>query len=238
MSAMLRRFLMPQLRKDMRILSVGCGMGSDVVCLRDAGYQAFGLDPSRLALDSLPGDYHSFFRIGAVEERPFGHETFDFIYALDVIEHVGCVNFGTKVTGETEAVRVAFISACLEMLAPGGSLLLTTSNRYFPVDPGHWHGYHWFGRLFKGREKLGISLPWSSKNFLVSVGDVKRLVCKADGSGVFDVRALPAADYPTIAERRSLKASVVNAGLRLVDMPLLRGSFLSPVLVIGITKAN
>lgn len=235
---MLRRFLAPMLRSEMRVLSIGCGMGSDVLALRKLGFQASGLDPSRLSIGDLPEEEHAHFRVGVVEDLPFGDERFDFAYALDVIEHVGCAEFGTVVTPATDATRIRFIAACLKMLSPGGVLLLTTSNKLCPVDPGHWHKYHWFGKRFGGRKKFGLSLPWSEKNFLVSLGDVKRLVALASEGQAFNISCVKTALYPGISERKNAASRLMTAILHLADTPLLIGSFLAPILIIRIERRS
>lgn len=233
---MLRRFLMPMIPDGARVLSIGCGMGSDVLALRDAGFDANGLDPSRLSFEILPDGAERYLRVGAVEDRPFADDKFDFAYSLDVIEHVGCRNFGTVVTGDTEATRVRFLSACMGLLAPGGELLLTTSNRLCPLDPGHGHRYHWLGRLLRSGRKPGLSIPWSRKNFLVSYGDIKQLVEKAGGGGQFEVSCWPTADYPGISERKDLLSRTVTALLRFLDLPFLRGSPFAPILIVKIRR--
>ncbi|MDZ4379857.1 MAG: class I SAM-dependent methyltransferase [Parvibaculum sp.] len=235
---MLRRFLIPAIPKGARILSVGCGMGSDVLALRDMGFDAWGVDPSRLSFETLPPGASEYFRIGTIEDSPFGKERFDFVYALDVIEHVGCVNFGTVVTPDTASQRVKFISSCLDVLAPGGVLLLTTSNRLCPVDPGHWHRYHWLGKRFAHRRKPGLSIPWSRKNFLVSLGDVRELVAQAGGQDKFDVSSYPTAFYPSLSERKDIVSKAITACLKLLDLAPFIGSPLAPILIVKITRLD
>lgn len=235
---MLRRFLAPAIPEGARVLSVGCGMGSDVLVLRDMGFDAWGVDPSRLHLESLPPGTREYFRIGTIEDSPFGKERFDFVYALDVIEHVGCVNFGTIVTPDTASQRVKFISACLDTLGPGGVLLLTTSNRLCPLDPGHWHRYHWLGKRFANRRKPGLSIPWSRNNFLVSLGDVRELVAQAGGREKFEVSSYPTALYPSLSERRDLVSMAITVCLKLLDLPPFIGSPLAPILIVKIRRLD
>lgn len=233
---MMRRFMVPMIPARARVLSVGCGLGSDVLELRSLGIDAWGVDPARLNFDNLPEDAHAYFRVGSIEDKPFGEEKFDFIYALDVIEHVGCMNFGKIVTPETGAIRLRFIEACTGALAPGGMFIMTTSNKLCPIDVGHWHTYHWLGRALKGRRKFGISVPWSRKNFLVSVNDVKALVKRAAESDAYDVASVPAARYPSISGKSDIGSRIVTSVLRILDKRPFRGSFLSPVLVVKITR--
>ncbi|MDO8421533.1 MAG: class I SAM-dependent methyltransferase [Parvibaculum sp.] len=233
---MLRRYLVPMLKSGDRVLSVGCGLGSDVVELRSLGFEAYGLDPSRLNLENMSPERRAYFRVGAVEDVSFNGDVFDFVYSLDVIEHVGCVGFGTVLSAEAEKTRVKFIAACLRVIAPGGVLLMTTSNKLCPIDPGHWHKYHWFGRLFPHRSKFGISLPWSKKNFLVSRRDVVRLVALAGLPGKFRVEFEKAALYPNISEKKGVIAKLITVILKFADTKFLIGTAFSPLLVLRITR--
>jgi len=235
---MLRRYLVHKMSSSDQILSVGCGMGSDVIELREMGFNAYGLDPSRLLLDDVPSEWRAYFRVGSVEDLPFADKKFDFIYALDVIEHVGCFKFGTIIMDDTLEVRKKFMAACLSCLSPNGVLLLTTSNKLCPVDVGHWHKYHWLGRILNGRSKFGISLPWSRKNFLMSYRDVRRLVALSDASGKYRVECEPAALYPSLSERRGLAARIAFTLLRVLDLRPFIGSAFAPLLVLRITKGD
>ncbi len=68
---MLRRFPLPTIPKGARVLSIGCGMGSDVLALRDMGFDAWGVDPSRLSLETLPPDTREYLRVSTIENSPF-----------------------------------------------------------------------------------------------------------------------------------------------------------------------
>ena len=230
---MTERFLAPMLSPDMDILSVGCGAGSDVITLRRMGFKAYGLDPSRLSLDIIPDEHKPFLQACSIEDYS-ARETkkFDFIYALDVIEHVGCVDFGTLMADDADAQRSKFLAACFSSLKSGGTLLLTTSNRLFPIDLGHWHKYHWLGQLFPNREKLGVSPAWHKKNFLLSQSQVRALLEDAIGRNKFRVETVKTALYPTLVGRKSL----LRPFLRIVDLPLLIGSPVAPLLVLKVTK--
>jgi len=233
---MVPRFLVPMLDKSWDILSIGCGAGTDVRTLRKLGYKAWGLDPSRLP-DFGPNDNdRSYFRVCAMEDLPFGDQRFDFAFALDVIEHVGCRNFGTVVTDGTADLRKRFIESCLKVLKPGGMLVLTTSNKLFPIDPGHWHKYHWLGKLCAKCEKFGLSIPWSKRNFLCSLTDIRTIVAAIDVDHEFDVAALPVSTYPSFTGSRKPAARIATSALKLLDGPAMRASPLAPLLVIGIRR--
>lgn len=232
------RFLTPLLRPEWDILSIGCGAGNDVLELRRRGYKAWGLDPARLTLQGLPEDQREYFRAGSMEGLPFGERTFDFAYALDVIEHVGCIDFKTMLRDDAWEIRRQFFASCMRAIKPGGMLLLTSSNKLCPVDVGHWHRYHWFGRVMqkKGRDKFGISLPWSQRNFLLSFRDIKCLATEVMGEGSFTIDYVKVATYPSISERGDLLSRLIVGAIRLSDHPLLIGSPLAPILIVRIRK--
>jgi SAM-dependent methyltransferase len=229
--SMLSRFLIPMLDPSWSILSVGCGAGSDVLELRRRGFNAWGIDPSRLTVDHLPENKRAFFYIGTMEEAPFADKRFDFIYALDVIEHVGCIEFGTRVQHGTAEARKVFLVACYNALKPGGTLLMTTSNRLCLVDMGHWHSYHWLGRQFSDRKKFGLSIPWDKRNFLLSTKDIQTLLDSVVGFDRFRMENVKTALYPTLQRKGAIRWF-----LRLVDLPGLIGSPLAPILIVKITK--
>ena len=230
------RFIEPMLQRDWDVLSIGCGAGTDVIKLRQDGYRASGLDPSRLLLESIPEPLRQFFRIGTAQDRPFGDTQFDFAYALDVIEHVGCIEFGTRLEPDARAIRRDFLASAFSHLKVGGSLLLTTSNKLCPIDVGHWHRYHRLGRRFASRKKPGVSIPWDRRNFLLSVGDIRSLMIEAVGASACKVEAVPAARYPSFTERKKLMSVIGKVVLHVLDARPLRGSPLAPLLIVKISR--
>lgn len=221
------------------IVSFGCGGGDDVEVLRDLGYKAYGLDPSRHAFFSLrKPEVQRYLRQGRAEDMPFGEQRFDFGYSLEVIEHVGCRNFGTVVLESTEAERVAYMRACFSALKPDGRLLLTTSNRRCLIDIGHPHKYHALGRLaariFGG--KLGPTLPWHRKNFVPSIEDIRRYVQTAFPESRVHIRALPIRNYPRVSSEKSWRGALIRTAIRLLDNRFLRLSPLCPIVILEIRR--
>jgi 2-polyprenyl-3-methyl-5-hydroxy-6-metoxy-1,4-benzoquinol methylase len=144
---MLGRFLIPMLSHDQHILSVGCGSRNDVMALRRLGFNACGVDPAQLSLDAIASAYRLLLHVATLEYYAASTtDTYDFIYALDIIEHVGCVRFGTILESDTVVQRRRFLSARIHLPKHRGVVLITTSNRLCPLDLGHWHKYHWLGR--------------------------------------------------------------------------------------------
>ena len=232
---MITRFLIPMLDKEMEILSVGCGAGSDVLVLRHLGFKVYGIDPSRLNFDHIDKRYRHLFHIATMEDHVANdNKKYDFIYALDVIEHVGCQNFGTILEEDAHDQRVRFLEACYLALKPGGVLLLTTSNRVCPIDIGHWHKYHWLGRMFTGMNKFGISIPWSEKNFLLSGKQIHQLFSSAVDPRKFSQKYVKTALYPNLTGFKT----ILRYLLYIVDRPALIGSPVAPLLIVQITKTK
>lgn len=75
----------------------------------------------------------SLFVLADGRQLPFGDESFDFVYANAVVEHVG-----------DEADQQRFID---EIARVGCSWIVTTPNRWFPIE-AHFHSFftHWLPR--------------------------------------------------------------------------------------------
>jgi 2-polyprenyl-3-methyl-5-hydroxy-6-metoxy-1,4-benzoquinol methylase/O-antigen/teichoic acid export membrane protein len=108
------------------ILDAGCGQGYLVHALRRRGFEAFGVDVSKTAVDTARekfGDYFCHSEIEAFAEKHT--RRYDTILAFELIEHLGnplnCLNL------------------LLRLLAPGGVLLLTTPNRDYYRKDAVWH---------------------------------------------------------------------------------------------------
>lgn len=232
-------YLAPLLPAGGEVVSIGCGSGLDVEMLRARGFRAFGFDPSRTSrFKHRSPDAQEALRVGKVTDRPFGDRKFDAAYCLEVIEHVGCLDFGTRVTDTTWSERVAFLEACLDLVRPGGFLLVTSSNKLCPIDPGHPHNYTLLGRAVFQTFGLGLSAPAHAKNFLWSVGDVRRALDETSYAGRWSLEVLPVGTYPKITSRRSLKGLVARQYLSLVSQPALRGSGLNPILSLRVRLAG
>ncbi|MDO8288400.1 MAG: class I SAM-dependent methyltransferase [Parvibaculum sp.] len=232
-------YIVPRIESNWDIVSIGCGGGDDVELLRDHGLQAFGFDPVRHKFfDQRKESVRPFLRQGTAQDMPFGDKRFDYGYSLEVIEHVGCVDFKTTLGPDAEAERVDYLKACLLMIKPGGKLLVTTSNRLCLIDVGHPHKYHafgrWLSRVFKPR--FGISLPWHRENFLPSVNDIRRYAEKAIGEGRVEVRSVSIKDYPQIAGASSWKGALVRLMISVLDNKVLRTSPFCPLLNVEIVR--
>jgi len=230
------------IQKSDAIVSVGCGLAYDVQLLCELGYDAYGLDPgSRTeAWSRYPASIRDRLVVAGAEDLPFGSERFDFAYALEVIEHVGCEEGIWKLLPDAAEIRLRFVEACLDMLKPGGRLFLSTSNRACFLDVGHTHHYTPFTDFCGRKLHLPLTVPWHARNFVWSFGDVSRLLSASKYRGRCTVEAVSTAGYPAHARhaaRAPWRERLASRFLEVVNVPLLRTSFLNPILAVSIRKA-
>ena len=235
-------YLEKLITKSDAIVSVGCGLAYDVQLLRSLGYDAYGFDPGSRAKawSGYPAALRDRLRVAYAEEIPFGTECFDFAYALEVIEHVGCEEGIWRLLPDARAIRLKFLESCLDMLKPGGRLFLSTSNRACPVDVGHTHHYTRITDFCGRKLHLPLTAPWHSRNFVWSFGDVSRLLSASKYRGQCVLEAVSTAGYPAHArhaERARWRERLAGHFLEWVNVPPLRTSFLNPILAVSIRKA-
>jgi len=136
--SLLQRHLPRDAGRHVRVCDVGCGCGMMLLDLREAGYEAVGIDDSPKALEycrqrgaevsqgTLPGDLH-------VASR-----SMDAALLLDVLEHV-------------EEDR-ASLRAVLELVRPGGIVIATVPAYRFlwtKRDEYHHHKRRYSGASFR-----------------------------------------------------------------------------------------
>jgi ubiquinone/menaquinone biosynthesis C-methylase UbiE len=99
-----------------RVLEVGCGTGNYITAIQEAlGCTCLGIDPSREMLArAMAGNARAGFEPGQAESIPFVANTFDLVFSVDVIHHVG-----DRPASYREALRV---------LKPGGRVCTVTDS--------------------------------------------------------------------------------------------------------------
>ena len=113
------------IKKGQSILEVGSGLGYFTYALNKAGYICNGLDYSLEAVQFAKEFFGGNYVQGTIEEfSKKNKNTYDAIIAMEVIEHVVDPNI--------------FIEECLEVLKPGGKLIITT-----PIKDIHPRGTIW-----------------------------------------------------------------------------------------------
>ena len=225
------RRLFPDRASSSRLLSVGCGTGIDVDILTAEGFDVAGVDcgnrtavwPRRRSPDRL------FLADGL--HLPFEDAAFDLAYCGCVFPHIGTVGDTDRPAPDCRVSRLALAREMTRVVKPGGYILVSSPNRWCPVD------------LFHGRTK---EQPFPRLNppgsrFLLSPRDYRRLFAEA---GCQQFRLLPVTGYWGFVNRRStwkgralvLPVEILFRIAALEPLRFLRAAALSPWLVMLIRK--
>lgn len=98
------------------VLEVGSGLGYFTHALNKAGYKADGVEYSDTATNFAKKYFGDFYTCGNIEEYAKTHKgQYDVVIATEVIEHV--------------ENPISFIGSFLEVLKPGGKIIITTPNK-------------------------------------------------------------------------------------------------------------
>jgi SAM-dependent methyltransferase len=215
-----------------RVLSVGCGTGIDVDLLGDQGFEAIGIDcgnrskvwPHRRRRDRL------FMANG--QHLPFEDNFFDIAFCGCVFPHVGVVGDTFQVTPQYREDRLQLAREMARVVRPGGKIVVSNPNRYFPFD------------IFHGRPSGGFKVrPYSPRDpFLLSVSDYRKMFNQA---GCSRATALPVTGYwGFVRSKNSWKGRLMGMPVRFLfwlvsrnSLSFLRGSPLSPWIVVELEKA-
>lgn len=76
------------IRPPAHVLDVGCGWGTNLDALENAGYRVSGLDISRRALERIDKAERDLIEADLSQDLPAGRPLADAVLALDVIEHI------------------------------------------------------------------------------------------------------------------------------------------------------
>ncbi len=120
-SSKLVQQMIPHLRRNARVLDLGCGEGRNTIYLSRIGFQGVGLDLSRKAVKVLNNNlFEEEVRgqgmVGDARRLPLRTASFDGVLAHHLLDHLDGQGFAAAVA---EVGRV---------LKPGGVLLLTMGN--------------------------------------------------------------------------------------------------------------
>lgn len=203
-------------RRDVRILSCGCGLGYDVDLLNSEGYEVWGNDLGNRADYWKTRSSAGRFVQCAAEELPFPDSYFDLIQSHLVLEHVGVVGDTLITKPDYWEIRKKFLHSMIRKVKKGGYVNVSTPNRTFPIDPGHAEG-----------TKLGMRIHGPFDRFLTSYGDM-RAYCP--GHQIIPVSPkgyYAGACVGRIGGAKDLFAAYLNA---LDKLPFLQGTFLNPLM--------
>ncbi len=109
-----RRFLLSEVSPGQRALDLGCGNGDFTALLAESGAQVVGCDVARAAVVRATSRHPGLdFRVVAADgPLPLEDNSFDLVWASEVIEHV--------------ADTARWLSEARRVLIPRGRLLITT----------------------------------------------------------------------------------------------------------------
>lgn len=127
----IEQFVTRQLRRvhAVRVLEVGCGSGVGPLVLQRFGYDAYGIDPHfRREINEI---YPNLF-YGDGKCLPFGDQSFDLTYSLEVIEHVGTTDGALSLSATFHEERLDFLKELCRVSTR--YVLIATPNKLFPID--------------------------------------------------------------------------------------------------------
>jgi SAM-dependent methyltransferase len=150
--AKIEQFVLPilEMLQVRRVLEVGCGNGIGPFVLRGHGYNAFGLDPH---FDRAAIADHDFLCKGTGEALPYDDNSFELVYSLETIEHVGSLDGMLMMAPDHRAIRQRFIQELCRVASK--YVVITTPNRLFPVDEHRTNRY--------GNPSLRFHSPFEDK---------------------------------------------------------------------------
>lgn len=225
------RRLWPSCPPRPRLLSVGCGIGSDVDLLCEAGFDAIGIDCGNRSAMWQRRRHPERLLLANGLHLPFADQTFDGAFCGCVFPHIGVVGDSFEVTPGYHSDRLQLAREITRVLKPGGKVVVSSPNRLFPFD------------IFHGRQAGNWQpRPYCPADpFLLSVADYRRLFQQA---GCVTAAAQPVQGYwGFIRSKHVLKGWLLSLPVRalfwLVSRPslsLLRGSPLNPWIVVLLEK--
>jgi SAM-dependent methyltransferase len=215
-----------------RLLSLGCGTGADVDTLCDAGFDCIGIDNGNRTMVWPKRTRPDHFLLANGMHLPFEDGTFDGVFSGCVFPHVGVHGDTYKVTDRFKNDRYALAQEMARVLKPGGKILVSSPNRWFPFD------------IFHGRDAFQyLPRPYCFADpFLLSVSDYRKMFVEA---GCNAVTAQPMSGYFGFERSAShlkgyLLGLPVKLAFGLVSLPglnFLRGSPLTPWIVVLAEKS-
>lgn len=138
--------LFDYIRKNDKVLDLGCGNGRFVNIIKERGGEYFGTDVSFGLIDIAKKNYpNDSFQATEPLKLPFGDNYFDVIYSIAVLHHIPSKDF-----------RLEFLQEARRVLKAGGIFVLTV---WKPKDK------HWgiFG-LLRGMDFGDVIEKWFGNN--------------------------------------------------------------------------
>jgi len=197
------RKLFPDRRgRPPRLLAMGCGVGTEVEILCDAGFACWGVDNGNRSVDWSARNCRESLIMANGMSLPFADETFDAVFCGCVFPHVGVVGDSNQTAPSCEADRQRLAAEMVRVTRKGGHVIACCPNRLFPFDIFH-------GRA-PGSYLPRFNPPWSK--FLLSVSDFRKLFLRG---GAESLEALPVEGFwGFVTMKRSLKGRLFSWPIR------------------------
>lgn len=200
-------------KRNPRLLSLGCGVGIDVDLLSASGFDTYGIDCGNRTKDWPKRHNHSRLYLANGKNLPFEDQSFDMVFCGCVFPHVGVIGDSNQVAPNCWHERLSIAREMSRVLKPGGKILVSSPNRWFPFD------------LFHGRNPSQPYPRWSppTSRFLLSAGDYRQLFTEA---GCDSFQPLPVKGYWGFIRMKEtwkgrLKAFPIELVFNLVSTPAL-----------------
>lgn len=228
-----RNYLLPTFRRRLadierpKILSLGCGIGVDVELLTEEGWDIAGIDNGNRTKEWPKRRHCERLYLANGKRLPFDDKTFDLVYCGCVFPHVGVEGDTNRVRPDYWSERSQIAGEMARVLKPGGSIMVSSPNRLFPLD------------LFHGRDETHPFPRLNPPNspFLLSASDYRKMFGQF-GCSSFEL--LPVDGYwGFLRKQGSWKGRLVTWPVRQVfslvskdRFKTLRGSAINPWLVL------
>ena len=202
--------------EDVRILDIGCGIGTYVRKLQELSDRAYGIDidPARVRQGGS-----GTLAVAVSERLPFGTGSFDAVLLNEVIEHV---------RDDKETLR----EAC-RIARPGGHVIIYAPNRLYPFET---HGVYLGRRFVFGNIPFVNWLPDALRRRLVpharayTRGGMRRLIAGLPADLVLHTQVYPGFD--NVAARRPRLGALLRSVFHRLEGTPLRAFGLSHFLVL------